>query len=107
MEEGVVDIIAEDSPLYNDNDIVEIWRWRNNSREKEDIRFGDILSLNSISEYITKTVSVEENDLSAVIELIKVFSVENCFYDFQETTVKRERNLSEAEPLYITVKKAI
>ena len=105
MEEGIVDIIAEDSYLYNDNDIVEIWRWRNNSREKEDIRFGDILSLDSIDDYIKKTASLEGNDLSAVIELIRVFSAENCFYDFQETTAKRERNLAEAEPLYRTVEK--
>ncbi len=105
MEEGVIDIVASDNKLYHENDIIEIWRWRNNSREKEEVRFSDLLSINKIDNFINKTSIVQSSDRSTVTEIIKVFAVENCFYDFQETTSKRERILSESEPLYADVHK--
>ena len=105
MEEGIVDFDSNDSRMYHENDIIEIWRWRNNSREKEEISFSDMLSLNSIDDFIKKESVVKGKDLSTVSELIKLFAVENCFYDYQETTLKRERILSESEPLYTSVKK--
>ena len=105
MEEGIVDFDSNDSNLYHENDIIEIWRWRNNSREKEEISFSDMLSLSSIDDYIKKESVIKGNDLSIVSQLIKIFAVENCFYDYQETTLKRERILAESEPLYTSVKK--
>ncbi len=105
MEEGIVDIVKSDNSLYQGNNIIEIWRWRNNSREKEEIRFADILSLTGIDKYIISESALQGDDRDTVSELVKVFAVENCFYDFEETTTKRERILSEAEPLYLEINK--
>ena len=105
MQEGLIDIIASDNKLYHENDIIEIWRWRNNSREKEEIRFSDILSVDRIDDYIKKIDVIREEDKNMVSQLIKLFARENCFYDFQETTVKRERILSESAPIYVNINK--
>ena len=105
MEEGLINISNNDSSVYHKNDIVELWRWRNNSREKEEIEFSNILTTEGIEEYVDSNTEIQGQDKQLVKELVEIFSKENCFYDYQETTAKRERILSESEPLYMNIEK--
>ena len=105
MSEGIIDIVSNDNRIYKDSDIIEIWRWKNNSREKEEVRFSEVISLDKIKNNINSRADIAKNDREMVSELVRLFAQENCFYDFQETRNKRERVLTKSEPVMKTIKK--
>lgn len=109
MFQGIItsDNSKGESGGYPPDSMFEMWRWEDKSRrEKEEMTFSSALTKEKVKSYAMKLAGkIEEVDKNIIAELVFIFSKENCFYDFEETQQKRERVLTNAAPVYKTIKK--
>lgn len=98
-------IIGNNSLSYDKNGTIEVWRWYDSVREKEDVDIGDILTADKLASYIRSTYgkSLADEDLSSVIFFVSEFAEENLFFDYDETEAKKNAILDNIEPVYKSV----
>lgn len=98
-------IIGNNSLSYDKNGTIEVWRWYDSVREKEDIDISDILTADKLASYIKSTYgkSLADEDLSSVIFFVSEFAEENLFFDYDETETKKNAILDNIEPVYKSV----
>lgn len=109
MSQGIItsDSSKGETSNYPVDSMFEIWRWEDRStREKEDMTFSSALTKEKVENYAMKlTGEIAAADKNIIAEFVFIFSQENCFYDFEETQIKRERVLVNAAPVHKTIKK--
>ncbi len=106
MNKGI--IVSEKGDLggHRPEELFEIWRWSDSKREKEDIKFSDVLTRDKIKDYAVSVVKGNyEKDARLIADIVYIFARENCFYDFEETQKKREKVLASTTPVYKTIQK--
>lgn len=105
MKSGVISDTYKNT--YGSDRTIEIWRWHENVREKEDINLSDILTLENLPGYIEAnniySHDFTEKDKKTVETLICAFAAENIFFDYDETEKKRDILLKDIEPVYKTI----
>ena len=102
MTLGVMDKSAAG---YDKNQNAEVWRWRENLREKEDIALTDLMTTDKIPDFIKSRYSsfLDKKDLQTVVMFVQQFAKENLFFDYDETNKKKETLLANIEPVYKTL----
>ncbi|MCL2705211.1 MAG: HDIG domain-containing protein [Spirochaetaceae bacterium] len=107
MNKGIIASEKKSLGDYTPNELVEIWRWNDGKREKDDIYFSDVLTMDKIKEYAISSVkgSNFEKDAKLIADIVYSFSKDNCFYDFEETQKKRNELFTSTIPVYKTIKK--
>ena len=102
MNVGLMDNTAAG---YDKNQNAEVWRWRENLREKEDIALSDLMTKDKIPSFVRSGYSslVDRNDLQTVMLFVQQFAKENLFFDYNETNKKKETLLANLEPVYKTL----
>ncbi|MBQ6904958.1 MAG: hypothetical protein IJQ27_02650, partial [Spirochaetia bacterium] len=102
MTLGVMDNTAAG---YDKNQVAEVWRWRENLREKEDIALTDLMTKSRIPDFIKSRYSslLDKNDMQTVVLFVQQFAKENLFFDYNETNKKKETLLANLEPVYKTL----
>ncbi len=102
MTVGVMDNTAAG---YDKNQTAEVWRWRENLREKEDIALTDLMTKDKIPDFIKSRYSsfLDKTDLQTVVLFVQQFAKENLFYDYDETNKKKETLLANLDPVYKTL----
>ncbi|MBO7430623.1 MAG: HDIG domain-containing protein [Spirochaetia bacterium] len=90
---------------YDKNQTAEVWRWRENLREKEDIALTDLVTKDKIPDFIKSRYSsfLHRNDLQTVVIFVQQFAKENLFFDYNETNKKKETLLANLDPIYKTL----
>jgi len=105
MNTGIISSEKESLDAYTP-ELIEVWRWNDGRREKEDIYFSDVLVMEKIKEYAISSVEGNfEKDAKLIADIVYIFSRENCFYDFEETQKKRNEIFASTIPVYKTIKK--
>ena len=90
---------------YDKNQNAEIWRWKENLREKEDIALSDMMTKDRIPDFIKSRFSslLDKNDLQTVVLFVQQYAKENLFFDYNETNKKKETLLANLDPIYKTL----
>jgi len=98
-------VLERNSTGYDKNMSIEVWRWNENLREKEDAILGDLITRDKIEDFVKSRYisALGKNDLKTAILFIQQFAKENLFFDYNETFKKKEALLANIEPVYKTV----
>ncbi|MFP4364277.1 MAG: HD family phosphohydrolase [Spirochaetia bacterium] len=100
LQEGVV--LLNEEHVNSGIGIIELWRWREGQREKEEKLISEVISLEDLNEHIT--VFREREGFPAIYEaglqvIIPAFVNENTFFDHEQTSIARNRTRQEVEPV--------
>ncbi|MBO7093885.1 MAG: HDIG domain-containing protein, partial [Spirochaetia bacterium] len=100
-----VGVMEKSASGYDKNQNAEVWRWRENLREKEDIALTDLMTTDKIRDFIKSRYSsfLDKKDLQTVVMFVQQFAKENLFFDYDETNKKKETLLANIEPVYKTL----
>ena len=98
-------VMEKSASGYDKNQNAEVWRWRENLREKEDIALTDLMTVDKIPDFIKSNYSslLDKNDLQTVVLFVQQFAKENLFFDYNETNKKKETLLANLDPIYKTL----
>ncbi len=84
--------------------IVDIWRWRNGSREHEEIPLGQLYTVANLEDRLKDELAdlgVSAGFIPIYSDIIRVFAAANAFYDDDQTARNRERVRQEVEPVVV------
>ena len=99
MTSGIID---KNTAGYDKNQNAEVWRWRDNLREKEDIALTDLVTMDKIPDFIRTSYKnvLDKTDLQTVVLFVQQYAKENLFFDYDETNKKKETVLANLDPIY-------
>ncbi len=107
MQFGIVDIPEKIKGNIKSNSI-EIWRWRDGKIEKETLPKKELVSLNNITNWLAEQIEASKltkDKKLLVISLVSGFSRVDCFYSESETSKRKQKILSEVEPVMVRLVK--
>ena len=84
--------------------IVDIWRWRNGSREHEEIPLEQLYTIANLDQRLKDDLAdlgVSSGFIPIYSGIIRVFAAANAFYDAEQTARNRERVRQEVEPVVV------
>jgi putative nucleotidyltransferase with HDIG domain len=101
LSEGIVSLPSDD-PEYGNPVMIELNRWREGEKEREEINLENILTEENLKSTIEADMlilgySVDSINLATM--LVSAFTEENTFFDAEKTTETRERAGLEVEPV--------
>ena len=99
MTSGIID---KNTAGDDKNQNAEVWRWRDNLREKEDIALTDLVTMDKIPDFIRTSYKnvLDKTDLQTVVLFVQQYAKENLFFDYDETNKKKETVLANLDPIY-------
>ena len=84
--------------------IVDIWRWRNGSREHEEIPLEQLYTIANLDQRLKDDLTdlgVSSGFIPIYSGIIRGFAAANAFYDAEQTARNRERVRQEVEPVVV------
>jgi putative nucleotidyltransferase with HDIG domain len=92
--------LPEDAPGLESISTVEVWRWREGNLEKETYPVEEVLTEDSLKDWIAQRMEGRSDpDVSFLQALVVPFAEENGFFDAEETEKRRRKAMTEVEPL--------
>ena len=84
--------------------IIDIWRWRNGSREHEEVPLSELYTTENLEDRVREDLAdlgVSAGFIPIYTNLLQVFAAANTFYDPDQTARNRERARQELSPVVV------
>ncbi len=99
FETGLIKLPEQDSGLLSSG-AVAVWRWSGGKLVKEETYLEEVLTLGNLEGWIEdRFPEIPARLLPPTVDMVRAFTVENGFFDADETEESRKKAMEEVEPV--------